>query len=393
MVDIYSNAIRTVAWIGQSNEASRKALSLLVDIGNRVNLFYDITDHKWHLSSIATDDDMGDDSIASNLTSEEWSGIHALLSRPYWDRLWVHQEVLRSSDVVVACGNHEIEWKIIRKALICLVLKGGMPAEVHVHYRRAEALLAYESSITTYQSLGNLIYTTRRCICSDPRDRVFAVLGFLHDIDGERWSYTPQYSDSVAVTYTKATYSYMQATDGLELLRCCDYGFRRTADLPSWVPDWSCLSGPFSFDATADCTVRRRNSTKLNEDSVLHVEGLLSDRITRCVRMDSLKFTTMQDEEALDVLSLVKSLNLLSADKSLLDVLWRTLIVGGNYFNIGGRGHIEWTTKEVQHILSVINGLAQSMTFDSMSNDDIHDLLEYSYRARKLLPHLDIVVT
>jgi hypothetical protein len=36
--------------------------------------------------------------------------VVAICSRPYWSRLWIVQELLMASEIIVKCGNDEFTW-------------------------------------------------------------------------------------------------------------------------------------------------------------------------------------------------------------------------------------------------------------------------------------------
>ena len=78
---------------------------------------------------------------------------------------------------------------------------------------------------------------TRRCKCTDPRDRVYALLGLLD----QKYDIVPDYEKPVAEVYQEKFKSYMkkQHTYGnLKLLAYCEM-HDPASNSPSWVPDWS----------------------------------------------------------------------------------------------------------------------------------------------------------
>ncbi|CZR53541.1 uncharacterized protein PAC_03420 [Phialocephala subalpina] len=74
---------------------------------------------------------------------------------------------------------------------------------------------------------------------TDPRDKVFAILGLVtDDLDIEEWI---DYDKTPGQVYTKiAKYILSRKEDGLALLALAGVGHARKLNgLPTWVPDWS----------------------------------------------------------------------------------------------------------------------------------------------------------
>ena len=68
--------------------------------------------------------------------------------------------------------------------------------------------------------------------CTDPRDKIFAMLGLAPAVVLQ-----PEYSSSAEDVYLQTTQSLILALGNLDIL-CCVSHPKRTATLPSWVPDW-----------------------------------------------------------------------------------------------------------------------------------------------------------
>jgi len=44
------------------------------------------------------------------VNKEIWDSIPAFCSRPYWNRLWIVQEVVLATDILIQCGNDHCNW-------------------------------------------------------------------------------------------------------------------------------------------------------------------------------------------------------------------------------------------------------------------------------------------
>lgn len=106
-----------------------------------------------------------------------------------------------------------------------------------------------------FAGLETLITQTKYCKCSDPRDRIFAVLGLVDKSEADL-DIQPDYTKTVGRVYKDVAVEYIKKRGNLEILRYC--GMREKAsgttkwipdwavptqlqdlEVPSWVPDWS----------------------------------------------------------------------------------------------------------------------------------------------------------
>ncbi|KAK4098441.1 hypothetical protein N658DRAFT_526332 [Parathielavia hyrcaniae] len=95
------------------------------------------------------------------------------------------------------------------------------------------------------RSLVYAIIRARRFKSSDPRDKVYAVLGLEEEYVRGKWRLAPIYGDrSTADTHTSAAVQMLLDADDLLLLAQVEgQDFQLQPSLPSWVPDWSCAKG------------------------------------------------------------------------------------------------------------------------------------------------------
>lgn len=88
----------------------------------------------------------------------------------------------------------------------------------------------------TSTNLLHLLVKERKFEATDPRDKVYAVLGILADIDGEA-PFSVDYSFPVPKVFQKAALHILETSGNLDLLLHC--GSFRNQITPTWVPDWS----------------------------------------------------------------------------------------------------------------------------------------------------------
>ena len=99
-------------------------------------------------------------------------------------------------------------------------------------------LNAIRKNVLTRQPIWLLdaLYYTRSSLSTDPRDKIFALLGLT--FDGRHFVPEPNYMGSVADTFTDFATSLVLSGEPVDFiyLRSASRGAAE-GDLPSWVPD------------------------------------------------------------------------------------------------------------------------------------------------------------
>jgi hypothetical protein len=166
MNEIYKRASVVVAWLGPGTEESHIAISLLKE-------FFD-----------------GD---TASLLSEYWRNsaktletLVVLHERPYWNRLWIIQEHMLASKVMIYWGDDEIDWQIL--STVWWNLKQEYENDWEVIYTLGSLVKSslgqlvklyddIQHSKAQDLALVNLILLFDEAQCQDPRDRIFGYRG------------------------------------------------------------------------------------------------------------------------------------------------------------------------------------------------------------------------
>lgn len=211
MGKIYSYANRVLVYLGEDGEGSAEAM----------------------------------DYIASRTGAHE--SIPKLLERPWFSRVWVLQEVALAQVAVVVCGTKCVPW-----------------ACFPVWWQRNSALLGsrdvleppgtffYDPTVMKRSSLLQQLHDTRGNRATDPRDKVYALMGLLTPED--RSNVLVDYKKSIDEVYTEVAISILKKENSLRLLSGVQYlthtqlcGDYRASSLPTWVPNWSSKSPTVSL--------------------------------------------------------------------------------------------------------------------------------------------------
>lgn len=186
----------------------------------------------------------------ARLTQADCDDVKALFARRYWTRLWVVQEVFLSKEAVVLIGSSTIPLSSILRT----AFKSYFPSWISLaQSSRARRI----SPLGNAESLLGLLFTTSFCEATDPRDRVFALLGLVQGAKME--GLVTDYSRTAAEIYVGLTAYFLikhrqfgllalAAVENRSPISMEDVTGRRFAtERPSWAPTWdySLRSGPF----------------------------------------------------------------------------------------------------------------------------------------------------
>ncbi|KAF2257736.1 hypothetical protein CC78DRAFT_549686 [Lojkania enalia] len=267
MGEIYSRAQEVIAWLGPAAEDSDLAVDWIVQFGTRsYNLGIGMTPElrlRHLLSRFEDNKALPSDDLTSFLrelnaqlfTTDPTSSMRLcealskILKRPYWGRIWVVQEVVSARTIIFMCGKARITETAMHHALRLLrnfrhyvttmrvslnVRQPVMePSIIHVDTQDPINLLKTRRAAASLP-LIHLLRTHRKFYASDPRDKVFALLGLASD--AETLGIRVDYHQTFEQVFT-AVAEKLLLNGFVEVLSLTDSETSQHA-LPSWVPDW-----------------------------------------------------------------------------------------------------------------------------------------------------------
>jgi hypothetical protein len=187
--------------------------------------------------------------------------IDMFFQRPYFWRKWIIQEIALAQEATLACGSVEVPWGLI--SLQTSTSEAGATSIYHdqatlssIAKNRRLRLLAPSANPPPWlsslgrlgsrspQELAKLLFETRRCQCSDERDRIFSLLGLQKTPDASG-SLHPDYTLSVRHTFVGFA-AWVMEKCGPEFLFLYRQSTQRQGQektreglmMPSWVPLW-----------------------------------------------------------------------------------------------------------------------------------------------------------
>ncbi|MCJ1404374.1 hypothetical protein MMC11_007599 [Xylographa trunciseda] len=164
------------------------------------------------------------------LRLKSWHALFQLFNQPWWSRCWIIQEAVVSRESVVNCGLNLIVWDDL-----CSFLDSW-----HICHQ------IWNRSAFQDVNLENLMRScfraqlSRENFTSDPRDKIYSVLGMLTDENRQAYAIVPNYAPShtIAEVYIATAIAILKVESNPRLLINIS-GRELENGLPTWVPDWS----------------------------------------------------------------------------------------------------------------------------------------------------------
>ncbi|KAI1079341.1 heterokaryon incompatibility protein-domain-containing protein [Whalleya microplaca] len=227
MGKIYSRSTAAIIWLGQTSTSSALALEKLNQLGLQVEHTVD----RWYPSPDATEPTLGDPRVPLPFDEETWDAIHDLLSRGWFERVWVQQEARLACHAKVQCGFDTMPWNIFRRAIITLREKASLP-------NRVVGIMDNAREVCRSRYLNDffwLMVMSRKQKCAEPRDKVYGILSLCPPKLAQRIK--PQNNKSTVDVYKEAFLACSAISCRLDLLSHINDG-TASWESPSWVPDW-----------------------------------------------------------------------------------------------------------------------------------------------------------
>lgn len=244
MAAIYTLARRVVLWLGPASHNSELAMSTMNHLGRQIVF---CKNSSFYASPEAEHVDWYRSTTTLPYTEDEWRSILDLINRPWFERLWITQEVhLSNQYALVCCGLDEMPWDRFRSALIGLAWKQKTKLP---ELRRRLTKVSSLAQVWNGRPLQTLFKLCEDRQCSDPRDKIYGLLGLAPPALAKM--ITPNYLAPVADVYRDVVIALLRQTKRLCLANCG----RSPAhpSLPTWVPDYS-QSFASRFDDLGFCS-------------------------------------------------------------------------------------------------------------------------------------------
>lgn len=264
MGDVFYSADKVMVYLGKETNDVKGAFQLIKRIHQPISPRTWLLESTWHHRQYWAREGLNISSrkrnrILHQTKAHDWNVLDRLLRRPWFTRVWVIQEVGHARKVDVICGRSVMDWDVFADVVRDLKY-GGITAKVlssqaeSASYNVLEmqrARMKYSWNRRNFQKyqpkrLSHLLLSTSSAQCSDPRDKIYGMLGLAGDINKEELTgfWAPDYSErntSVDVFKRFAVWNLRRNTS----LECLSYATEQNPQdeehlsLPSWAPDWT----------------------------------------------------------------------------------------------------------------------------------------------------------
>ena len=190
MPKIYHSASQVLYWLGEEDERTSDAvnlLRLLAEIGRKVALKQE---------DLPKQNALLDGSTCKKLSlppfpSSPWEALMRFFERPVFRRVWIIQELAVAPKVVTCCGSIvDLEFRDIVDGatfindsswIYPIDIKYGSGTNMTTYILRAFSIRHQWMMREPGMTKGILIQNARNSEASDPRDKVYALLGLAND--------------------------------------------------------------------------------------------------------------------------------------------------------------------------------------------------------------------
>jgi hypothetical protein len=242
MGGIYKTARSVMAWLGLEFDGIDEAISLADELDRQSRIWEQPTAY------------FGPFNRHPDMLAGAARPFHMLLSRPYWKRLWIIQELaLGQGDISLVCGDKRLSFEMVARAAqfiagAFLNLRKGLGKNLsddeieelsdflwRVSQMYSIRRITIENGDgVSMEYLDAVVRLGQHADAGDPRDKVYGLLGLLGS--GFEATIIPDYSLSSQQVYACFVRGFITTFSNLNVILLGSAG-QRPEGWPSWVPD------------------------------------------------------------------------------------------------------------------------------------------------------------
>ncbi|KAI1164195.1 heterokaryon incompatibility protein-domain-containing protein [Nemania serpens] len=309
MGSIYSRARRVLIYLGATNSDVDQSVKSIKYLNSKMSALH-VGRYMSRLNSLGSWTRVLFDYLPSQkpLPADfDWQPIVRLLQRPWFERTWIIQEAILPRQGLVVCGDksvpwllfervaHDIytyhynvemipEWETIRDAVEGLeMMRLARRDQWRIHSASISAKLHFEA-LQEYTKVLDLLFDTRNFLSSDPRDKIYGLLGLTNQKRQHKYL-QPNYSLTVEEVYKSFALWEVLVNGSLRVLGISSDKKSAISSLPSWAPDFTHLSQRMpllrrekrvSFRSSGNTAVEAHIS---EDETTLCLKGQVMDRV------------------------------------------------------------------------------------------------------------------
>ncbi|KAI1759160.1 HET-domain-containing protein [Hypoxylon sp. FL1150] len=238
---IYSKAEATIIWLGSEGPNTKYAHAFLENVdlvgAHKYLERLDLLGER-HARPVS----IGKYNTALRTTQHPvraLRGLHELLTMPYWERVWIIQEIARAHVVSVRCGSFRFD---LNNLIACSVHLKDLPRRNHTlinaieEFRRQE-LDAQRGGLR--MTLLEALLRSRYSLATNPRDKIYAMLGLTRD--GQDLVPTPTYTETVEEVFRQLSMAFIRSPHPIDSTLVSLWAPLQVSIefTPPWAVDWA----------------------------------------------------------------------------------------------------------------------------------------------------------
>jgi hypothetical protein len=317
MREIYTKAERVITYLGAAGaeEQEERGIELLNTLDNYLAPNYDL------IAGTTTTASLHDiqpqfpvqklsDDITKSTTEEDWQWLAAICFGEWATRLWIIQEQVLGVQNVMLRGHRLVRWETVAVLPVFFALVLLPTGPLHVYWGKAQkppASLPWDFVVSrlsiwrkrrekrqpgttsiTLNTLYENIANSWALQCSDPRDRIYALLSVSSD--ATLLQIAPDYSIPIDILIRMVSISVLQNAKDLDFLTASCVPQNTTShSLPSWavnIPKPEMPRGTFLYLGrfAAHPRLKLIEPVRFNPDkSILILKGRIVDEVTMSI--------------------------------------------------------------------------------------------------------------
>jgi hypothetical protein len=332
---IYSSAIRDLLWLGEDTGLDDNVASVLE------------RESSLEEAQISVDFLINELFRLPEFGTRVIMQLQKVFDLPVWSRIWIVQEVVLAKDVQVLYGRRKFRWKTL--LYVCLGITQNIStiwSKVGAGYEFVgqRALSPWYLLNSREEKMRGMKFPLSKIWdrfgffgATNPRDRVFGILGFVQEDLGVHLDYTKRPQE----IFCEVVRNYISTTGDLDVLLLdllyVETGEHSSRGLPSWVPKFGtneALVSKFGlwqvFSAGkggAEKSMLREPGVQQDPKSckILSVEGMLLDTLGPLISSKSFRSWLVEDFiENFQKAQVLAGHEYCKGDES-FDTYWRTL--------------------------------------------------------------------
>ncbi|KAF2838109.1 hypothetical protein M501DRAFT_1004951 [Patellaria atrata CBS 101060] len=219
-----------------------------------------------------------------------------LLNLPWFSRIWTTQEYIRAQNADFVCGDIVIPFNKILvpvSEFYTQVIASPIGKMINLSSRFPldevwaikELGMRRFSPIPSHASLFNLVRVNNIRNCTNPRDKIYGLLGLASDVSADDRDVSPRYDESVEQVFRRFALWCIKQTNSLDIFSSVrDYKVFSTLSLPSWIPDWTDVGGkrditPPNPNHRASGGARPQYTISETDENTISVKGFVIDKV------------------------------------------------------------------------------------------------------------------